>query len=308
MRLRYRSDAAWGLAPRGKRRQNTRGSGRDRNAMAEKRPAKLMVRRHSLVTRITHWLNVLAVSLLLMSGLQVFNAHPALYWGHDSTFASPWLSMSKQEIGGEPRGITQIGGARFDTTGVFGWSGKPGMAEQRGFPAWATIPSYRSLAAGRHWHFFFAWLFVINGLVYLAWSLIGGHIARDLLPTRAQLSPRHIVHEVVTHAQLKFPKGEEARTYNVLQKSTYLIVILLLLPLMLVTGLCMSPGFNATVPWLIEVFGGRQGARTVHFISASLIVLFIFVHLALVVVSGLWNNIRSMITGRYAIEVEEVTP
>jgi len=269
------------------------------------RPARMLIRRHSLVTRITHWVNVLAVSLLLMSGLQIFNAHPALYWGQASTFADPWISMTKEEIGGEPRGITTIGSARFDTTGLFGWSGKEGMREQRGFPAWATVPSWRDLASGRRWHFFFAWLFVINGLVYLAWSLVGGHLRRDLLPTREQLKGRHILHEIVTHAQLRFPKGEAARTYNVIQKSTYLAMILLVLPIMVLTGLCMSPGFNATVPWLIDIFGGRQSARTIHFISAGLIVLFVLTHVALVIVSGFWNNMRSMVTGRYAIEVEE---
>jgi thiosulfate reductase cytochrome b subunit len=212
--------------------------------------------------------------------------------------------MSMKEVGGQPRGITRVGGLTLDTTGVLGWSGKEGMREQRGFPSWATVPSYRSLADGRRWHFFFAWLFVINGLLYLAWSLIGGHIAKDLWPSRAQLSPRHIVHEISTHARLKFPKGEEARRYNVLQKGAYLAVILVLLPLMLLTGLSMSPGFNATVPGLIDLFGGRQSARTIHFLSASLIVLFVLVHLFMVVASGTWNNIRSMITGRYAIEVE----
>lgn len=265
---------------------------------------KVLIRRHTVVARLTHWLNVLAISLLLMSGLQIFNAHPALYWGHKSTFAQPWLSMTKQEVGGEPRGITSVGSARFDTTGVLGWSGKEGAREQRGFPAWATIPSYRSLADGRLWHFFFAWLFVINGLVYWLWGLANGHIRKDMLPTRAQLSPRHILHEVVTHAQLKFPKGEDARVYNVIQKFTYLAMIALVLPVMVLTGLCMSPGFNATVPWLIDLFGGRQGARSVHFISAGLIVAFVLVHVALVILSGLWNNMRSMITGKYAIEVE----
>jgi thiosulfate reductase cytochrome b subunit len=271
--------------------------------MADK-PAKVLVRRHSGVTRITHWLNVLAVSLLLMSGLQIFNAHPALYWGAKSTFAQPWVSMKKEEVGGEPRGITTVGDLKFDTTGVLGWSGKEGAREQRGFPSWATVPSYRSLADGRRWHFFFAWLFVINGLVYWLWGLIGGHVRKDLLPTRAQLKPRHVLHEIVTHAQLKFPKGDEARTYNVIQKLTYLLVIVALLPLMVATGLSMSPGFNATVPGLIDLFGGRQSARTIHFLSASGIVAFIVVHLVLVVVSGFWNNIRSMITGRYAIDVE----
>jgi thiosulfate reductase cytochrome b subunit len=275
--------------------------------MADK-PAKVLVKRHTVVTRITHWLNVLLISVLLMSGLQIFNAHPALYWGAKSTFAQPWVSMTKQEIGDEPRGITTVGSLRFDTTGLFGWSGKEGMREQRGFPAWATIPSYRSLADGRRWHFFFAWLFVINGLVYLAWGLIGGHLRKDLLPTRAQLAPKHILHEISTHARLKFPKGEEARRYNVIQKFTYLIVILVLLPAMVATGLCMSPGFNAAAPWLVDLFGGRQSARTIHFLSASLIVAFVVVHLLLVVLSGLWNNLRSMITGRYAIEVEGGQP
>ena len=269
-----------------------------------KPPATEMIRRHTAVTRITHWLNVLAISLLLMSGLQIFNAHPALYWGARSTFATPWVSMTRQDTAGETRGITQIGDAKFDTTGLFGWSGPPGMREQRGFPAWATLPSYRSLADGRHWHFFFAWLFVINGLVYLVWGLINGHLRRDMLPTRAQLRPAHILHEIATHAQLKFPKGEAARTYNVIQKATYLAVIVVLLPMMLATGLSMSPGFNAAAPWLIDLFGGRQSARTIHFLSAGLIVTFIIVHVVLVVLSGFWNNIRSMITGRYAIDVE----
>lgn len=275
--------------------------------MAEK-PAKVLVRRHSGVTRITHWLNVLAISLLLMSGLQIFNAHPALYWGQTSTFAAPWVAMTKEEIGGEPRGITTVGALRLDTTGLFGWSGREGAREQRGFPSWATIPSYRSLADGRRWHFFFAWLFVANGLVYWLWSLLGGHVRRDLLPTRAELAPSHIAHEISTHARLRFPKGEAARRYNVIQKLTYLAVIAVLLPLMVVTGLCMSPGFNATVPWLIDLFGGRQSARTIHFISAGLIVAFVIVHVVMVIASGTWNNLRSMITGRYAIEVEGDRP
>ncbi len=275
--------------------------------MAERR-AKVMIRRHSAVTRITHWLNVLVISALLLSGLQIFNAHPALYWGAKSTFADPWLSMKKVEVGGEPRGVTTIGGHSFDTTGLFGWSGPEGAREQRGFPAWATVPSWRDLSAGRDWHFFFAWLFVVNGLVYWLWGLVGGHVRRDLLPARDQMAPRHILHEIVTHARLQFPKGDEARRYNVIQKLTYLSVVAGLLPLMLLTGLCMSPGFNATVPWLIDLFGGRQSARTIHFLSASGIILFIVVHLILVIVSGLWNNLRSMITGRYAIDVEGDRP
>jgi thiosulfate reductase cytochrome b subunit len=240
-----------------------------------------------------------------MSGLQIFNAHPALYWGHKATFAHPWVWIdAKDGPNGEAVGFTKIGPATFTTTGVLGYSGPPGMREPRAFPAWATIPSYRDLASGRRWHFFFAWLFVINGLVYLLTAIFGGHLWKDLWPTRAQLSPKHVWHEVVTHAQLKFPKGEEARRYNVLQKAAYLAVILVFLPLMLATGLTMSPGVDAALPWLVDLFGGRQSARTIHFLSASVIVLFVLVHLFMVLASGLWNNIRSMITGRYAIEVE----
>lgn len=271
---------------------------------ASGKPAKVLVYRHAASTRITHWINVLAISFLLMSGLQIFNAHPALYWGAKSVFAHPWLSMDAVEKAGKPMGVTAVFGHPFDTTGVLGLSGKTGMEEPRGFPAWATVPSYRDLADGRRWHFFFAWLFVINGLVYLALSLIQRHIQRDLWPKGWQLRPAHVWHEIVTHAQLKFPKGEEARTYNILQKGAYLAVIFVLLPLMLGTGLTMSPGFDSAAPWLLDLFGGRQSARSIHFISASLIVLFVVVHLVMVVASGAWNNIRSMITGRYAIQVE----
>ena len=272
------------------------------------RPAKVLVYRHALVTRVTHWLNVLAVSFLLMSGLQIFNAHPALYWGARSHFDRPWLSMDMAEKNGQPIGVTTFAGRTVETTGLFGYSGKPGMREPRGFPAWATIPSYRDLADGRRWHFFFAWLFVINGLVYLALGFANRHIPRDLWPRRWQLKPAHVWREIVTHARLRFPKGEEARTYNILQKGAYLGVVLLLLPLMVATGLTMSPGFDAAAPWLLDLFGGRQSARSIHFISASLIVLFVIVHLVMVVASGAWNNIRSMVTGRYAIEVEGDSP
>lgn len=267
------------------------------------RRRKVLVRRHSGVVRVTHWVNVLAVLVLLMSGLQIFNAHPALYWGQASTFDDPWVAMRMVERDGEPRGVTYVGEVMFETTGVLGWSG-----ENRGFPAWATLPSYRSLAEGRRWHFFFAWIFVINGLAYLAFTLLGPHLRRDLWPTRAQMRPGRVWRVVVDHARLKFPDDDAARSYNVLQKLSYLAVVLVLLPLMLLTGLSMSPAMNAAWPWLLDLFGGRQSARTLHFISASLIVLFVLVHVAMVVASGAWNNLRSMITGRYAIRTQGDAP
>ena len=266
--------------------------------------AKVLVRRHTGATRLTHWINVFAVLFLLMSGLQIFNAHPALYWGAKSHFDDPWLWIGAQQHAGHTVGVTRVAGHDFVSDGVLGYSGKPGAREVRAFPAWATVPSWRDLATGRRWHFFFAWVLVLNGLAYLAAGLFGGHIRRDLWPTLDQLKPGHVWHEIVEHARLRFPKGEEAKRYNILQKLAYLGVALVALPLMVATGLTMSPGFDAAAPWLVDLFGGRQSARSIHFICASLVVLFVIVHLVMVVASGTWNNIRSMITGRYAIELE----
>ncbi len=171
-------------------------------------------------------------------------------------------------------------------------------------PAWATLPSFRDLATGRRWHFFSARVFVINGLLYVGASLVNGHLRRDLLPKRDEIRPRHILQDIWNHMRLKLPKGEAAKHYNALQKGAYLGVTVLML-LMVLTGLTMSPGFNAAAPWLLDVFGGRQFARTLHFIFASLTVAFIVVHLAMVLLAGPINEIRSMITGRYVVPPED---
>ena len=272
------------------------------------RPRRIFIYRHTVLTRVTHWINVLCILVLVMSGLQIFNAHPALYFGQKADFDNPALSM-RAMLGadGRPIGITTVGGATFTTTGFLGLStGANGEPRARGFPSWLTLPSYQDLATGRRWHFFFAWLFVINGLVYIIASVLNGHVWRDLLPTGRQL--RQIGATIVEHIRLRFGHGEEARHYNVLQKLTYLAVIFLVLPLLILAGLTMSPGVDAAVPWLVPAFGGRQTARTIHFICASLIVLFVFVHVVMVLISGVWNNIRSMVTGRYAIATGGATP
>jgi len=266
-------------------------------------PRTVYIRRHSVVTRLTHWLNVLCLSFLLLSGLQIFNAHPELYWGHYGANGDPAvLTIGSDDESGNPRGFVRIAGLEIPTTGVLGMSNVDGEQTSRAFPSWATIPSFQDLASGRRWHFFFAWLFVINGILYLGFSLLSGHFRRDLAPTAHELSPRHLGREVLDHARLRFPEGDEARHYNALQKLTYLAVIGVLLPLMVLTGLTMSPGVDAALPFLVDIFGGRQSARTIHFITASALVIFVIVHVAMVVLSGTWNNIRSMITGRYAIQ------
>lgn len=264
-----------------------------------------VIYRHTLPVRIAHWINVICLFILLLSGLQIFNAHPHLYFGSDSAPDRRVLSMDAvQEANGTPAGVTTLGNWKFKTTGVFGLStGMNGELSNRGFPSWLTIPSYRDLSTGRRWHFFFAWLFVVNGLAYFIYSIWSGHFRRDLFPTQTQV--RHIGHDVVEHLRLRFPRGEEAKHYNVLQKLAYLIVVFVLLPITILAGLTMSPGLDAAFPFLLDLFGGRQSARTIHFICASAIVLFVFVHVLMVLLSGVWNNLRSMVTGRYRIEPAE---
>jgi thiosulfate reductase cytochrome b subunit len=269
-------------------------------------PPKEVIYRHRLITRITHWINVLAFSMLLMSGLQIFNAHPRLYWGQFGADAdTPFIELgAMQGADGAIKGVTRVGPLTLTTTGVLGASKTAGQMGPRGFPAWITLPSYQDLATGRRWHFFAAWLFVINGDLYLAFALFSGHVAKDLALRRDELKPGHIWQDVVDHAKLKHPTGEAAKRYNTLQKFAYLSVIFILLPLMILTGLTMSPGVNAALPFLLDVFGGRQSARTIHFICANLMVLFLVVHVVEVFLAGVWNEVRSMITGWYEVKQE----
>ncbi|GAA0573744.1 cytochrome b/b6 domain-containing protein [Halomonas salifodinae] len=268
-------------------------------------PAPTVIRRHTRFTRLWHWVNVICLIVLLMSGLQIFNAHPALYWGKDSSFDAPALSIRAiRNEEGEWRGITQLGGYRFDTTGVLGISGPVDARERRAFPAWATLPGPRWLSAGRQWHFLAGWLFAPLLIAYLLYLVIGGHLRRHLLPRRDEW--RRLGQTLGEHLRLRFPTGEEARHYNLLQKLAYLLVLFVILPLVVLTGLTMSPTLDAAWPWLLDVFGGRQSARTLHFLCALALVGFFLIHVALVLVSGVVNNLRSMITGRYVLPPDSI--
>ena len=262
-----------------------------------------VIYRHTWPVRIMHWINAICLLVLLGSGLQIFNAHPTLYWGQKSTFDKPLLAMGAQRTPQGLRGVTVIGSHTFATTGVFGVSTENGQPSARGFPAWMTIPGPRWLSMGRRWHFFFAWLFVINGLCFAAYTLIGRHFRRDLLPTRTDW--RGIGRSIIDHALLRHPKGEAAARYNVLQKLTYLIVIFGFGPLIVLMGLAMSPRMDSVLGWLVDLVGGRQSARTIHFILAWGFVAFFLIHIFEVLVSGVGNELRSIITGRFAIHEEE---
>ena len=119
------------------------------------------------------------------------------------------------------------------------------------------------------------------------------------------MTPRHIWTDIANHARLRFPRGAEALKYNILQKASYIGVIFVLIPVMILTGFTMSPGLDAIFPWLLDIFGGRQSARSIHFITATLLVLFIVVHLVMVLLAGPWNEVRSMITGRFRLPKEK---
>lgn len=257
--------------------------------------------RHPLLVRATHWVNAFCLLILLLSGLQILNAHPAFYWGEDSRFAKPALSFTAYEDAqGELHGRTHIGGLHLETTGFLGASRQAGgdQLEPRAFPHWLTLPSYRDLGMARRWHFFFAWFFVLNGAAYVAYALITRRV-KVLWPTMAQM--RGFGRSLWDHLRLRFAHGEEARDYNVLQKLAYLAVIFGLLPLMVFTGLAMSPGMDARLPILSELFGGRQSARFVHFLSATGLVAFFVVHIAMVIAAGPITEMRSILTGWFVI-------
>jgi thiosulfate reductase cytochrome b subunit len=168
----------------------------------------------------------------------------------------------------------------------------------------ATIQSYYSLSSARRWHLAFAWVLGLALLAYVIASIVNRHVQRDLAPTAGELKPAHVWRDIVAHARLRFPTGEAALRYNILQKLAYLTVIFLLLPLLVLTGLTMSPQMDAAWPWLLDLFGGRQSARSIHFIAAALVALFILVHLVQVVLAGPINEMRSMITGWFRVPPE----
>ena len=224
-------------------------------ASKPKKPKK----KHALSTRIWHWINVVSVTILFMSGLNISNGHRRLYWG-DWGFAAEhaWLEV--------PR-----------------------------FPGWATIPGHYSLATARDWHVVFAWVFALGLLFFMVRALWNGHFRRDLFTKLAEWSPKNVWHDIVEHLKLKFE--HEGVKFNFLQKVAYSGVIFVVLPLMIFTGMVMSPGAEAAVPWLGDLLGGRQSARSIHFICAFALLAFFVVHIALVLLSGPIKQVRDMITG-----------
>lgn len=254
------------------------------------------VYRHAAMTRLTHWSWAIALFFLLMSGLQIFMARPDLYIGRQSGFEfdNTVLSIGAVVESGQLRGVTEILGHRFDTTGWLGVVDEAGRMTAKSFPSWMTIPSYRDLATGRIVHFFFAWVLVAALVLWLLSSLLNKHLWRDIVPRTDDA--RALPQDIADHARLRL---HHRRAYGPLQKLSYALILLVALPLMIATGLTMSPGVNAMVPFLADLFGGRQSARTLHFAIMLVLVAFFVVHIVMVVLAGPLNELRSMITGWY---------
>jgi thiosulfate reductase cytochrome b subunit len=268
-----------------------------------------LIYRQSIWTRITHWVWVVCLFFLLESGLNIFNAHPTLYIGQQSGFTdlqsdgqhldNAWLDIGAVNTDNGPRGQVTLFGHSFDSTGLgLGMSGDPDQPDFRGFPASVTVPSYYDLATARVIHFFFAWLLVGTLAVWLIASIINRHIA-GIPPTPRDL--RHLPRDVLNHLRLRF---EHARQYNTLQKIAYSVVLFILFPLIVLTGLTMSPGVDSAWPWLLDLFGGRQTARSIHFLTMSALVLFFIIHIVMVILANPINELRQMITGRYRAGAE----
>ncbi len=223
--------------------------------------------RHAAFVRVSHWIGTLCFFALLVTGIELVISHPRFYWGETGNVLTP--SLFDLPIPAS-RGAVKTGYG-FVLPDQNGWS--------------------RSL------HFQAGWLAAFASLLYLAFGLFTTHFRKDLLPARDDLSWRVLSSRIANHLRFKLPGQTEAWSYNVLQRLAYLGVIFVLLPLMLWTGLAMSPAFTSVFPATVTVFGGQQSARTIHFFVTVVLVLFVVVHIMMVYLAGFRNRMRAMITG-----------
>ena len=222
--------------------------------------------RHTPLVRVTHWITTACFLALLVSGTGILISHPRFYWGEDGNVMTP--SLFNLPIPSSDSSVNT--GYAFVLASQNSWS--------------------RSL------HFQTAWVLLFTGVLYTAAGFLNRHFRDNLVPALADLRPQAFGHVVVQH--LKFRRPAESGSYNVLQRVTYLVVLFLLFPLMVWTGLAMSPAITSAWPAIVTVLGGHQSARTLHFFVTIALVLFVLVHLAMVIRAGFKDRTRAMITGR----------
>lgn len=228
--------------------------------------------RHGTLVRVTHWITAICFIGLLVSGVELVISHPRFYWGDEGNVRTP--SLFDLPIPASRAAVNT--GYGFVLPDQNGWS--------------------------RYLHFQTAWIVVFTGLLYLIHGVVTRHFRRNLLPEKADLSWRALSQEIANHLRFKSPPASEAWTYNVLQRLTYLIVIFGLFPLTIWTGLAMSPAFTAAFPFTVDILGGHQSARTIHFFATIFLVLFVVIHVVMVCLAGFRNRMRAMVTGRVGVE------
>jgi thiosulfate reductase cytochrome b subunit len=233
-------------------------------------PAAKVTARHSAVVRITHWITTLCFLALLVSGVEILISHPRFYWGETGNVLTPPLFQ------------LPIPASRATVATGYGYV----LPDQNGW--------------SRYLHFQAAWLAVLTGLLYLVFGLLTGHFRQNLFPARADLSWRALSTIIARHLSFRSANEAEARSYNVLQRLTYLFVIFVLFPLVIWTGLAMSPAIASAFPAAVTLLGGQQSARTIHFFVSVFLLLFLLFHVAMVSLTGFRNRMRAMITGRHA--------
>jgi len=231
--------------------------------------------RHSALVRVTHWITVFAFLALLISGVEILISHPRFYWGETGSSLTPPLF----QLPIPSSRATVPTGYKYVLPDQNGWS--------------------------RALHFEAAWLAVLAGLLYVVWGLFRGHFRRNLVPAGPDLSAASLWRVIAQHLRLQPAREDDRWSYNVLQRLTYLSVIFILFPLVIWTGLAMSPGIASAIPAAVSVLGGQQSARTIHFFISILLVLFVVVHIMMVCIGGFGKRMRAMITGRAATGKEQ---
>jgi thiosulfate reductase cytochrome b subunit len=239
-------------------------------------PASKVIPRHSILVRITHWITTFCFLALLVSGIEIVISHPRFYWGESGNVLT------------KPLFAIRIPASRSLVPTGYGYV----LPDQNGW--------------SRYLHFQAAWIVVLTGMLYLVSGFFTGNFRKNLLPSRADFSWRVFWSEIVIHLRFNRRSEAESSSYNLLQRLSYLVVIFVLFPLIIWTGLAMSPAFVSAFPATVNVLGGQQSARTLHFVVTLALVIFLLVHIVMVFVAGFRTRMRAMITGRASKNMDRI--
>jgi methionine sulfoxide reductase catalytic subunit len=227
--------------------------------------------------RLSHYINLLFIGLLIRSGIEILGAHPRLYWNDGCTLRTEWIKFTKKNVPTEKEVIYT---ARDDEVAI---------------SSWLALPGRKNLGLGRHWHGVTNTFWLLNGIIYVVLLLTTGEWAR-LIPTSWDIFPR-AWHSLLIYLSFQIPPLSDFHPYDALQQLGYAFVVFLLGPFLLVTGAAMSPAIAASFPWYIKLLGGRQVARSLHFLGMLLFALFTLLHTLLVLVVHVRENITNIVLG-----------